>query len=560
MSICKNCSQEFEVTEDDLKFYEAVSPVFSGEKFVIPPPTHCPDCREQRRLGQCNELNLYKSKCDLCEKFTLTYFPPHAQQPIYCRDCWHSDKWDPKNYGQEYDPDRSFFEQWEEVRKKTPAQALSIQGRIENSDYVHLTGDSKNCYLIMHADHNEDCYYGYGIKKCRCCVDGFYNIYSELCYEGIDCHSCYGLKNCQDCVGCSDGTFLRDCKGCKNCFLCAGLRNKECCFKNKQYSKEEYKKLIKEIDLGSYQQYQKCLREFEMLQKQHVYKEFQGVKLENCFGMHLYNCKDTTYSFDCDDVEHGKFLYQVVLGAKDVYDIYQYGNKLELSYECSVCGLASYNLLFCFETHYSTNVYYSWYIENCKNCFGCSSMHHQRYCILNKQYSKEEYEELVPEIIDNMIEDNEYGEFFPISRSPFGYNKTMSHIFYPLTRDDVAKKGWDWDDFEPSSETNESIKAEDLPDNIKDVDDSILEKEIICEVSKKPFRITKQELQFYRTQKLPLPRKHWLERYKTRLNKRTPRRFWDRKCDKCFKAIKTSYPPDRPEKIYCEKCYLGEVY
>ena len=285
MSICKNCSQEFEVTEDDLKFYEAVSPVFSGEKFVIPPPTHCPDCREQRRLGQCNELNLYKSKCDLCEKFTLTYFPPHAQQPIYCRDCWHSDKWDPKNYGQEYDPDRSFFEQWEEVRKKTPAQALSIQGRIENSDYVHLTGDSKNCYLIMHADHNEDCYYGYGIKKCRCCVDGFYNIYSELCYEGIDCHSCYGLKNCQDCVGCSDGTFLRDCKGCKNCFLCAGLRNKECCFKNKQYSKEEYKKLIKEIDLGSYQQYQKCLREFEMLQKQHVYKEFQGVKLENCFGM-----------------------------------------------------------------------------------------------------------------------------------------------------------------------------------------------------------------------------------------------------------------------------------
>jgi len=560
MSKCKNCSQEFEITKKDLEFYEKVSPSFSGEKFIIPPPTHCPDCREQRRLGQCNELNLYKSKCDLCQKFTLTYFPPHAKQPIYCRECWHSDKWDPRDYGQDYDPNRSFFEQWEEVRKKTPAQALSIQGRIENSEYVHLTGDSKNCYLTMHADMNEDCYYGYGIKKCRSCVDGFYNIYSELCYEGIDCHSCYNLKNCQDCFSCSDGAFLRDCKGSKNCFLSTGLRNKEFYFKNNPYTKEEYKKLVGAIDLGSYIQYQECFKEFEELQREHIYKEFQGFKLENSFGMHLYNCKDTTYSFDCDDVEHGKFLYQVVIGAKDVYDIYQYGNKLELSYESAVCGQSSYNLLFCFETHYSTNVYYSWYIEHGKNLFGCSNLHHQNYCILNKQYTKEEYEELVPEIIENMIEDGEYGEFFPISRSPFAYNKTMSQIFYPHTREEVAQKGWDWDEFEPQLEGIKTIKAQDLPDHIKDVDDSILEKGIICEISGKPFKITKQELEFYREQNLPLPRRHWLERYKARLSKRTPRRFWDRKCDKCAKKMQTSYSPDRPEKIYCEKCYLEEMY
>ena len=109
----------------------------------------------------------------MCNGFTLTHFPLQANQPIYCRECWHSDKWDPSYYAQDYDPSRSFFEQREEVLKNTPAQALSVQGRIINSDYCHLTGDSKNCYLTMHADHNEDCYYGYGIKKCTSCVDGF---------------------------------------------------------------------------------------------------------------------------------------------------------------------------------------------------------------------------------------------------------------------------------------------------------------------------------------------------------------------------------------------------
>lgn len=559
MNKCKNCLAEFEIVEEDLAFYRMASPEFGGAKFFIPAPTRCPDCREQRRLAQCNELNLYRSKCDMCNGFTLTYFPPHLNKEIYCRECWHSDAWDPCAYGQEYDPSRSFFEQWEEVMLKTPAQALSIQGRMINSEYCHLTGDSKNCYLTMHADHNEDCYYGYGIKKSKNCVDGFYNIYSELCYEGIDCHSCYGLVNCQDCFNCSNSAFLRDCVGCKSCFLCTGLRNKEYCIRNKQYSKEEYEELVGAIDLGSHAQYQKCLGEFKELQRNHIYKEFQGFNLENCQGMHMYNCKDTKKSFDCDDVEHGKFLYQIVLGAKDVYDCYQYGNRLELSYECSVCGLDSYNLLFCFETHWSRHVYYSWYIEHCKNIFGCSNMHHKEFCILNKQYSQEEYHQLVSKIVKKMMEDGEWGEFFPIGRSPFGYNKTMAQLFYQLDKQKVQEKGWKWDEYEPEFGDVETILASDLPDKIQDVDDSILKKGIVCEVSGKPFNITKQELDFYRRQSLPLPRKHWLERYATRLDKRNPRKFWDRQCDDCGKVIKTSYDPEKPEKVYCESCYRREV-
>lgn len=33
---CKQCSNKFEVTDDDLKFYEKISPVIGGVKYGIP--------------------------------------------------------------------------------------------------------------------------------------------------------------------------------------------------------------------------------------------------------------------------------------------------------------------------------------------------------------------------------------------------------------------------------------------------------------------------------------------------------------------------------------------
>jgi Zn ribbon nucleic-acid-binding protein len=61
---CKNCNSSFEITDKDLEFYEKVSPSFNGKKYLIPSPTFCPDCRQQRRLTFRNERKLYKRKCD----------------------------------------------------------------------------------------------------------------------------------------------------------------------------------------------------------------------------------------------------------------------------------------------------------------------------------------------------------------------------------------------------------------------------------------------------------------------------------------------------------------
>ena len=562
--ICANtwCKQSFEITDDDLAFYERVSPTFAGKKYLIPPPTHCPDCRQQRRLALCNERHFYPATCGLCQKRIITQYPPWQERTVYCRECWHGDDWDSCTYGHDVDFSRPIFEQLKELQNSVPVENLLTAGTVENADYIHYAGFAKNCYLIMHADFCEDCYYGYGFKNVRSCVDGFYNLQSELLYDCIDCHSCYGLKGCQDCRNCHSSAFLRDCIGCKNCFLCVGLREKEFCVENEQLSPDAYRRKIAAMDLRSHAQYTTCKSRRKELELRHPYKEFQGHNLENCSGNHLYNCKNVHASFDCEDVETGKFLYQIVTGAKDIYDCYQYGLKLRESYECCIAGNDTYHALFCHHSHVGcSDLLYCWYIQSSRNCFGCLSVHHKQHCILNKQYSKAEYETLVPKIIEHMKNTGEWGEFFPQSFSTFGYNKTTAQLYYPRTKDQATKDGAIWDEREmPPAQAARAISHSDLPESSKDVLDDIVNCAILCEVSGKPFRIVQQELAFYRNQGLPIPRRSPEQRHIDRLLQRNPRKFWKRQCVKCKTKIQTTYSPERPETVYCEKCYLEAVY
>jgi hypothetical protein len=188
-------------------------------------------------------------------------------------------------------------------------------------------------------------------------------------------------------------------------------------------------------------------------------------------------------------------------------------------------------------------------------------MKKHNYCILNKQYSKEEYEELIPKIIDHMKTTNEWGEYFPYELSPFAYNETVAHEYYPLTKEEVEKQGFKWKEMKDEiPKVEKIISASQLPDTIEEIPDDVLNWAIKCEETDRPFKIVKQELEFYRKMKLPIPHLHPDERHKRRMALRNPRKLWDRKCDKCEKEISTTYAPERPEKVFCEECYLAEVY
>ena len=76
------------------------------------------------------------------------------------------------------------------------------------------------------------------------------------------------------------------------------------------------------------------------------------------------------------------------------------------------------------------------------------------------------------------------------------------------------------------------LDAQILPD-IKDVTDEILQQAIVCEASGRPFRVIKSELEYYRKNNFPLPKRHPDVRHMERFALRNPRKLFDRKCDKC---------------------------
>lgn len=121
---CKQCQKQFVVEDDDLEFYKKISPTFAEKTFEIPAPTLCPDCRMRRRLSWRNERSLYKRNCDLCNREMVTLYRKDSPFKVYCQECFWSDKWDPRNYGQNFDPNKSFFEQFRELQAKTPRIAL----------------------------------------------------------------------------------------------------------------------------------------------------------------------------------------------------------------------------------------------------------------------------------------------------------------------------------------------------------------------------------------------------------------------------------------------------
>ena len=104
------------------------------------------------------------------------------------------------------------------------------------------------------------------------------------------------------------------------------------------------------------------------------------------------------------------------------------------------------------------------------------------------------------------------------------------------------------------------MKATDLPDSIEEVDPTIKEMVVECEETKKPFRITPQELDFYRSHKVPLPRKHFDVRRQERMRYREVLQLYLRTCDNCHQETLSVYPQVSEFKVYCEACYDHKVY
>jgi len=572
--ICQNCKQNFTIEPEDFAFYE---------KIKVPAPTFCPECRFQRRLAVRNNRVFYKSECVLCKKGILSLYNKNSPFTVYCRDCWLSDQWNPLDYGRDYDFSKPFFTQWRELQESVPRVNL-YRDNFVLSDYCNYGLDLKECYLVFGGRDDERVYFGNQVIESRDSMEVAFSEKIEFSYEIFECARTNKLFFSRYSTDSLESYYLIDCRNCMNCFGGVGLVNKQYCIFNQQYTKEKYEEFLKE-NLGSYKKHLTNLEKLRELELTMPHRYARIYKSVNSNGDDLMETRNTYSSWSVRQAEDSKFLFFCRHGTKNSHDTSFQGYGAELLYEIAH-GFSGGNTAFCFRNLYNQDTRYSEECQNCSNIFGCEGLRKKSYCILNKQYTKEEYEELVPKIIKHMEEmpykDKKgrvykYGEFFPIELSPFAYNESIAQEYFPLNKEEALEKGYIWQ--EPETRNYKiDIENDDIPDNIQYVTEDIVGKVIACKHAgkcKEPcteaFKIVPEEFKFYKRMNLPLPRLCPNCRHFARIGQRNPLNLWDRQCmcskeghfhgkDKCVVEFKTSYAPDRPEIVYCEKCYQQAIY
>ncbi len=542
---CTVCKQKFTVNEKKLKFYE---------KMGVPVPDICPDDQMRQLMSWRNEMKLHQRSCDYSGKMMISAYPTDTPFPVYDNQIWWSDAWNPLDYGQNFDFSRDFFPQFQELLHKVPREGTSVF-LSENCDFNSHIRNSKNCYLSSLVAESEDTHYSYWIVKDRDCMDCIMTYFSELCYECIEVENCYDCVQLQESANCNDCYFSLQLKGCDHCIGCTNLMKKSYYVFNKPVSKEEFERKKQQIFNG-HQAFEYGKKFMKKIFAESPHKFANLLKSENVTGDHMYSSKNCENCFD----GHGSedcFDSISLADSNDLGSVYSAGwPTCELLYNSAV-SRGSKDLICCYYSFFNENCQYCDSCSHCRDCFGCIGLKHKQYCILNKQYNQEEYTKLRGEIIEHMQKTSEWGNFFPMNMSTFAYNQSVAGLYYPLSKKEILAKNLRWKD-EKQSFKYDGPKYE-IPDKIEDVPDDICDKILTCEATGKYYKIQKAELNFYRKMGLPIPRFCPDERFRRRMQWRNPRILFARNCADCGCEIQTTFAPDRPEKVLCEKCYLKVI-
>lgn len=543
---CEHCGQNFSISEGELALYKKVD---------IELPTLCFSCRIKLHQSFWMFGKFRKGKSNLSGESLITVLPEKTRYPIYISTEWYGDEWDAMDYGMDYYENEPFLRQMQKLQEKVPHPHHN-GAKNTNCDYCDDVWTSRNCYLSRSMVDCEYLMYSYRNIRVKNSIDVTICFDCEKCFNCSDCYHSFKIFYSEHSRDCIDSYFLYDCRNCINCFMCWNLRNKSHCIENVQYSKEEYDKKIKSFQLGSYDSIQEHKKHFkEIIKNKVVHRQNFNFRTSNSDGNYLVDVKNC---HNCNTIDNSEDCYNILRATKDKSCIDAGGcfySELMGNTSCCVNGYAEKYCLW-------SPSRYSEYLEiciECEYCFGCVGLKKKKYCILNKQYTKEEYEILREKIITDMKKRGEYGKFFPYPMSAGPFNFSTSFLYFPETKkEDILKLGGYWEDIKESH--IEGMPTSELPDDIKDVPDNITTQALICPETGWRFNVAENELIFYKENNIPLPRYHFDVRTKNQLKYLTILQAYPYKCFYCEKDIEAYYPPEwNYQKIACEECYKQNI-
>ncbi len=376
-----------------------------------------------------------------------------------------------------------------------------------NSDYTDTNSNVENCFLIRCSTLCKNVWYSIVVKKTENVFNSIkiqwweWNIYSS--YSVDESFNIYYSKCTQDS---SNIWFSCDLIWCSECIFCNNLNNKSYFINNKEYNKEDYFQKKEDI-LHKKWEFQKW---FENLSWKN-YKTINSINVENVYWWtNVINWRNSLIVWN-------------PVWTKNIYDTLLTWTLWEY-YWCADSGVNSENIFCSVAIVNSNTIFYSQFLEWCSFCIGCIWLKNKSFCILNKQYSKEEWYSLADKIFEQMDADGILWDFFPWDLNPFYFNDTMAYLIDDsFMKSEVEKDGYMWRD--------EKIKV-DIPewaDIVKStelnsfqwydwrwkwqINKEILKK-VIVDKNWNYYRIVKMEYDFLIKHWLPIPEIHWLDRIK----------------------------------------------
>jgi len=424
--------------------------------------------------------------------------------------------------GQELDISISFFDNFNRLFHSVPFSSLYNYSAAEKSDFAFSVFQSNNCYLSFTVITDcENILYSFAVKESSSNVlnstqvnNNAQNIFSSHCV--VKSFAIFYSKFIENS---SDIWFSSNLINCHECIFCQDIENKKYCIENTEYTKEEY-----------------LSRKANILAQKDKFPEY--AKTVSCIGKNHGSTDVVNWNFvlNSQGVESGKYCSYlkdarnvIVVGSPhenryiyDTLEAWAMGNSH--FYAALNAWVSSEHIYICEWIVTCYNVYYSRFLENCKFCIWCIGLKNKEYCILNKQYSKEEREKKADEIFSQMDQDGSLGEFFPATINPFYFNDTIACLIdTSFTKEEITKL-WYLRRDEPVKVDipagAEVVKVGELDDYEgfdtawnRSINPDILKK-IIVDDQWNYYRIVKMEYDFLVKHGLPLPRKHRLDRMK----------------------------------------------
>lgn len=569
ISICKYCSDSFPL-------YDLEKTILDMEWFSY--PDFCPTCRFRMMYTYINDKHLYNRKSTKTGENIVSVISDDYEWIVLKAEDYKQMILNDEFLNFKSDIWNNIFTEFKNQYKLFPKPSKLIYPELENAEFTSHSGWAKNIYMSFWVFVNVENIFNsfYVFYDCRNVFSSYYIIKSSNIYDSWLINSSFEISFSYNIKDSSNLIFCRNMQNSFECMFCCNQINSKYKIYNKQYSKPEYEIIKKSIlqKMSNYFWFKILENEYRIFLNSNLIEVSSNiVNSESVVWEKVSNSKNSINVYNIwDTVENCVNLIESGGWKNIINSVACWLNSENIIWSCSA-WVNSYWVYFCFAcVENCNNIYYCVDLESCNECMFCFWLKNKKYYIFNKKYSKEQYFQEKEKIILEMKIKWNWGDFLWFDFSYFPYNDTLSYDFFKVhsvinfdwtvTLIDKNAK-WIVTIFENKFISNAELdlwgeekiqikwrtkdKEINIPEWINVIlpwekidynnSEDILLKAIICEISWRPFKLIKAELDYIMKKWFPIPRIHPELRLEKLISIRPIWQLFVWKSDKSWMAI-----------------------